>query len=758
MYKNLPARHATRLDSIPVSVTDRSSGQSRKQPPIPYPTLPALMLLATAAVVISQPLDAAELGASPVAWQPMTIDVRGPMASEGDESPNPFLDLRLDVTLTGPTGESWQVPGYFAGNGQGSGNGNVWRARFTPDLGGEWTYAVSFVEGDEIAVADDASAGTGRNEHGASGSFVVAAPDPDADGWLGNGRLAYVGEHYLREADGDFWIKGGIDSPENFFGYAGFDNTVDQSGGAGTTGLTDGLHRYAPHVADWREGDPLFVSADSGIDSKGIIGAINYLAGQSVNSLYFLPMNLGGDGRETYPFVGPSGSVFDDTHYDVSKLHQWNQVLAHMQRRGIAAHVVLAEREVDNTAWFDDGELGTERKLYHREMIARFTYLNALKWNLSEESRFDADHHRAFARHIRALDWAAHPIAVHTVPNDPYRHYNDLLGNTDFDISSIQYSPKNANLFTEQWRERTREAGWPWVIDMDEIGPAGVGLTGSNADELRRTVLYPVYFSGGNLEWYFGYHALPLGGDMRTENFRTREPMYRYMRFARQFMLEHLPFQAMSPADDALVGAGVGDQVFALEGKVYAIYLARGDIDARLTVPDGRYRLRWFDPRNGGFVGDALSLEGSQLDLGRAPEAVEEDWVLLVEQEDDVTEPVDPEESVDPSEPVDPEEPSEPPDPEEPVTPGEPTEPETPDPDSTEGEAGAPELGAAVETPTPTTEGGDGTGNSDGDADGDKGPEGADDTAQSTRVTFGGPAGPLTLLGLLTVSIIRRRR
>ena len=57
-------------------------------------------------------------------------------------------------------------------------------------------------------------------------------------------------------------------------------------------------------------------------------------------------MNLGGDGRETYPFVGASGSAFDNTHYDVSKLRQWNTVLEHMQHKSIAAHMVLGEQEL----------------------------------------------------------------------------------------------------------------------------------------------------------------------------------------------------------------------------------------------------------------------------------------------------------------------------------------------------------------------------------------------------------------------------
>jgi len=581
------------------------------------------------------PAQAASLSENSIQWQPLTLDVTGPLASETDNAPNPFLDVRLTVAFNSPDNELFTVPGFFAGNGEGDGTGSVWRVRFTPDRPGEWTYTVSFVSGDEVAIND--SAGTALGENGGNGSFTVSERDVDAPGFLAAGPIEYVGEHYLKQADGDFWIKGGVDSPENFFGYAGFDNTYDQPGGAGTSGLLDGVHRFAPHISDWREGDPLFVSADTGVDSKGIIGAINYLADEHINSLYFLPMNLGGDGRETYPFINADGSHEANTHYDVSKLHQWNIVLSYMQRKGIAAHIVLGETEVGNTQWLDEGQLGPQRKLFYRELVARFGYLNALKWNLSEESRLGATRHKQFATFLRSLDWAAHPIAVHTGRDIVHNQYDELLGDSTFDVTSIQFSPANSNDYVETWRQLSADAGWKWVLEMDEIGPAGIGANGSNSDELRRNVLYPVYFSGGSLEWYFGYHALPLGGDMRTEDFRTRESLYRYTWAARKFMQENLPFWEMQPADNLLSGGVEGDQVFASDGEAYAVYLNDGQPGKQLAVAAGDYQMGWYNPRNGEFVGTPTAVAGPQIEIGGAPVEAHEDWVLLVKTSTDST-------------------------------------------------------------------------------------------------------------------------
>ena len=84
---------------------------------------------------------------------------------------------------------------------------------------------------------------------------------------------------------------------------------------------------------------------------------------------------------------------------------------------------------------------------------------------------------------------------------------------------------------------------------MDENGMWDVSLSGSSATEMRQQVLYDVLFSNGGIEWYCGYHPLPLGGDVRLENFRTREEMWRYSRIAREFLEDHFDLARATPGD-----------------------------------------------------------------------------------------------------------------------------------------------------------------------------------------------------------------
>ena len=69
--------------------------------------------------------------ADAIVWQPYELDYEGPYMDESESNPNPFLDFRLQVIFVGPNGQVYDVPGFFAGNGEGEGKGNVWRAIFT---------------------------------------------------------------------------------------------------------------------------------------------------------------------------------------------------------------------------------------------------------------------------------------------------------------------------------------------------------------------------------------------------------------------------------------------------------------------------------------------------------------------------------------------------------------------------------------------------------------------------------------------------
>jgi hypothetical protein len=146
-------------------------------------------------------------------WHKITLAFTGPLASETNPTINPFMDYRLDVTFTHrSTQNQYFVPGYFAADGDAAESsavsGNQWHCHFAPDAVGIWDYEASFVTGKNVAVN---SGGTPVSFHGATGSFSVLASNKTGRDLRGKGRLQYVGQHHLRFAEGEYFLKAGAD-------------------------------------------------------------------------------------------------------------------------------------------------------------------------------------------------------------------------------------------------------------------------------------------------------------------------------------------------------------------------------------------------------------------------------------------------------------------------------------------------------------------------------------------------------------------
>jgi hypothetical protein len=558
--------------------------------------------------------------------QPVTVKISTGTSFSEEGTLNPFLNRRLSVRFQGPSGQVFQVPGYFAADGNAAESGAVggesWRAHLVPDEHGIWTWRVTFRAGTDVAVDDAPLAGSdaiGDIDGAVSGRFRVGKTDPDAPGFLGKGStLRYVGERYLQWPEtGEYFLKGGADSPENFLAYDEFDQTT-------------GTHSYAPHAGDWSPGDPTWKAGKG----KNIIGALNYLSSTGMNSVYFLTMNVGGDGDDVWPWTDPG----EPLHFNCSKLDQWNIVFDHMDRLGLQLHVVTQETE--NDTLLDGGELGVERRLYYRELIARFGHHNAVVWNLGEEfspslpiaqqQALAQEYYEYFADH----DPHGHPVVLHTFPSQQDTFYNYLSATNTLEGPSLQTSTYAAHDDTIEWIDVSADDGKPWVVTADEIGPANDGVLPDAEDfwhdQVRQDVLWGNLMAGGaGCEWYFGYSH--PDNDLNCEDWRSRDHMWQLTDIALDFFQTYLPFADMDHADE--LTAASDDYCLAKDGKVYAVYLPQGGT-TQLTLPDSKtYTVRWFDPRNGGALqtGSVLTITGpGPAGLGTPPSSSTEDWVALV--------------------------------------------------------------------------------------------------------------------------------
>ena len=579
-------------------------------------------------------------------WHRITLTFQGPNTSEQNEQ-NPFLDYRLNVVFRNGDKE-YTVPGYYAADGNaaesGADSGNKWRVHFCPDKKGTWNWVVSFRKGKAIAVSDDINAGEPVFFDGTEGSFEIEATDKTGRDFRGKGKLRYVGGRYMQFTEtGDYFLKGGADSPENFLAYEDFDGTyankdiVQRPGDNIPAGK---LHRYEAHAADWKEGDPVWINKKGEVKGKNIIGALNYLASKGMNSVYMLTMNVMGDGDDVWPWTDRN----ERYRFDCSKLDQWETVFSHMDQLGIMMHFVTQETE--NECLLDAGRTDVQRKLYYRELVARFSHHLAITWNLGEENGpagfspvGQTDNQRKdAAAYLKRINPYNDQIVIHTHSSEQDRNkiITPLLGYPALDGLSIQVG----NLYeshsqTLKWLKLSADSGKPWIVCLDEIGPASTGVKPDSADpdhdNIRKYVLWANLMAGGaGVEWYFGYDF--PHNDLGCEDWHSRAKMWDQTRYALEFFQRHLPYWEMKNRDN--ITPNTRDYCLVLEGEIYAIYFpAGGKTELDLSGHAGNFDINWFNPRKGGGLEFGTKTQvpgGHMIDIGLPPADPEKDWVALV--------------------------------------------------------------------------------------------------------------------------------
>jgi hypothetical protein len=322
-----------------------------------------------------------------------------------------------------------------------------------------------------------------------------------------------------------------------------------------------------------------------------------------------------------------------------------------MDALGMQLHVVLTETENEDLFELEQGSplFADARRLYYRELVARFAHHRALVWNVGEENGWDdrdkpttgpagrpnSDlQRRFFADELRRLDPWNHPVVVHTLPGRWDDVYAPLLGHPTFEGPSLQVGlgPRIHELVLE-WTRRSRDAGRPWVVNLDEIGPHTDGVLPDSVDPdhdgVRHWALWGTLMAGGaGVEWYFGYRH--PHDDLNAEDFRSRDAMWRQSRIAVDFFHAHLPFDEMTPCDELVAGDA---WCLAKPEEQYALYLPDASSEVRLRLPEREFEILWFDPRGGGPLqrGTLERVAGpGSVTIGAPPGAPERDWVAVL--------------------------------------------------------------------------------------------------------------------------------
>lgn len=577
-------------------------------------------------------------------WHKVTLTLEGPETSEWAKE-NPFLDYKLEVVFT-KGDKKLIVPGYYAADGNAAetsaDQGNIWKVHFRPDEAGEWNYEINFKKGENIAVVENGDFGESLDSDGFEGALEIEALDKTGKDLRAKGRIVNGGKGYLKfQGSDEIWIKNGADSPENFLAYFEFDQTsrfsLKREFREGEANPNGDLHKYEAHLQDWRNGDPSWQNEKG----KNIIGALNYLSSVGVNSVYMLTMNIQGDGKDVWPYNDHN----ERYRFDCSKLDQWEIVFEHMESLGMMAHFVLQETE--NECLLDMGYTEVQRKLYLRELIARFSHHLALSWNIGEENGptnwspigQTEEQKRAMVNYIKNTNPYPCNVFLHTHSDDFHQdeYLTPLLRFENLDGPSMQIgNPERVHERVKKWVDESNKTGKRWIVNLDEIGPAKKGVLPDSYDEnhdtIRQHCLWGTLLAGGaGVEWYFGYRY--PHNDLGLEDFRSRDEWWKQSTIATGFV-KQFPLEEMKSCD-ALVRAE-GGFCLAKPDSLYLIYFPIGNIEKSVYLEsEHEFSVKWFNPRIGGDLIDGkvpgISGKGFQ-NIGEPPSDSNLDWMAVVQR------------------------------------------------------------------------------------------------------------------------------
>ncbi|MEO1012613.1 MAG: putative collagen-binding domain-containing protein, partial [Bacteroidota bacterium] len=302
----------------------------------------------------------------------------------------------------------------------------------------------------------------------------------------------------------------------------------------------------------------------------------------------------------------------------------------------------------ENQLILDDGYTNDVRKLYLRELIARFGYHNNIIWNIGEENgpqqsywpQGQNDQQRfAMIRYLKDHDPYQHPVLVHTYPGPHERDHivKPLLKFDKFDGLSMQIGDmRDVHSTILRWILESEENSRPWIVLMDELGPYHTGSKADyedpDHDEIRKNVLWGALMAGAaGVEWYFGWENPP--NDLNAEDWRSRNNLWEQSKVAKDFFsqIEYTRMRSM----DSLISLG-DNYCFAVPDDTYVIYLKNGSsTKLNLEGQKGEFQVFWYNPRKGGpFLRTEIKRiqGGTWCNLGFPPKNRYKDWVVLVKK------------------------------------------------------------------------------------------------------------------------------
>lgn len=524
-------------------------------------------------------------------WRPVQITLHSTSSYQ-----NPYLDVDLSATFSGPDGRVMTMPGFWDG-------GNTWRIRFAPPAPGTWQFTTS--------ATNPADAGLNA-QHGTIYAQAYG------------GHLAVYRHGFLYPSRSDRYLTYADGKPFYWLGDTEWDALIGQD-----------------HLNE--SNDPRFQSQFKGIiDTRAAQGftviQAETFANNDETSNY--PQNEGGPAW----FNGSAG-FFHDLNPGF-----WQNVdkrISYIAGKGLVTAMTMG---VARSLKPGQESLLPDYYRLARYMVARYaaypvTWLTAQEYTLNACGTCWANiaqyfwstdpYHRATSMHNQTTN----PIAYHDQPWYGFVTLQEGHGAVhkvpDYWLKQYQASPPKPVLEGEANYEglfgsvptwMSRESAWKAHVGGafgNTYGAAGVWWAcWDTNDPSENCHLY------GNTPWYDGLFL----------------PGAAQMGYLKSFFTS-LPWWTLAPAPTAITWAASAptdtQSAFASTDPSHSVTVVYyphrvdggGPYTGTLTdLTPGRYAMKWYNPRTGSYTpAGSVTVTGSQGTAQLPPQpTATDDWVLLV--------------------------------------------------------------------------------------------------------------------------------
>lgn len=342
---------------------------------------------------------------------------------------------------------------------------------------------------------------------------------------------------------------------------------------------------------------------------------IQKLAGTGANCIYLMAVRShGGDGEPNHnPYIdGDPGQGLDE---DV--LNQWETWFKAMDEHGIVIFFFL----YDDSAKPFGKDLAAGDQLKPAEaafidaMVGRFKHHNHLIWCVAEEygEILTRVHASRIAERVKQQDDRRHPVAIHQNNGTAF----DFNRNPAFDQFAVQWnvdSPEELHAGTlAAWRNTQGQVN----VNVAEFADSRYREPFAGTGELLRKKIWAIAMGGG--------YSMILGMDIASTPLDDLQTCGRLVRF-----MEATRFPETTPHDN--LARGDTRYVLANPGKVYIAYGESGGT-LGLSLPAGRYHVRWYNPVNGIWIDEGLKTIAGGEQMFSKPTPIDREAVLYLVNE-----------------------------------------------------------------------------------------------------------------------------